>query len=595
MSNAIVNNRIAITRRTAVALAAVAGLGAVCLPPTRAYAFSSPDDVKAVAHEISDTYGDLFASLKSRDFVKAKELAHTGSDQVTQLQSMLDDPLWVIAQWIPVYGEDVSAAHKLTETLGKLTGSAIVPLCDFLAETPLNALFRVNDFGNMDIDMTALKALVAIAEDAIPAFKESRESLASIGDLHIEELDAVVAKAKGYIDPLDEKLFKYEKLIPLLPQIFDDEGRERLYLVVAQNNVEMRSLGGFPGAWCPVRVNRGTVIFGDVTNVYQVIPVNRDRWLEITDDEYDLFGESIAYMPGNDTIIPDFPRVCDLWSQFWEIYQGRAVDGVIAVDPILFQDIIGLTEGIEMYDGTVVDGTNAARVLMHDTYWNHMDSAKDMDAYFSEVAGSAVHAIVNEFNSIDLKKFRKVLSRGIDNGNLIMWLADPTEQDALRSFGATGELSYDEAKPILGIYLSNESYSKIDWWLDRDIVVGGAVQNDDGSTTTPVTLELFNTATWEEIDAANAYIAGENPAKYDKDDAMYWIFLYAPAGGSIDDVEVTGQCELTTKQHNGLQVWTGRAHVQIDKPVTVKFKATTSPSAESPLAIRKTPTVQDVR
>ena len=595
LSHTIRTRSTGIARRSAIALGAGIALGACVCVPQRALAISTPDDVQAIASNISSTYSDLFAAIKARDFEKANELAHTGSEQVAELQSMIDNPLWVIAQWIPVYGEDVSAVHKLTHILGDLTDNALLPLCECLVQTPLKELFRVNDYGNMDIDMTALNTLVGILHDAIPNMSSAQEELDSIGDLHVEQLNEVVSKARDYIEPLNTKLFKYAELIDCLPQIFDDEGRERLYLVVAQNNVEMRSIGGFPGAWCPVRVNRGTVMFGDVTNVYEVIPVDDTHRLDITDEEFNLFGESISYMPGNDGIIPDFPRVCDLWSQFWKYYQGRDVDGVIAVDPIFFQDVLGLTDGVTLSDGTKIDGTNAARILMHDTYWDNMGSGSAMDSFFSRVASSAVHAIVQNFNEIDLRKFRKVLSAGIEKGNLILWLANEAEEQALDRIGATGAMKYDATSPILGAYISNESYSKIDWWLDRTIEVGSATDAKDGGKTYPVEFSLTNTATWEEIEAANDYIAGENPAKYSKDDMMYWLYFYAPAGGSIEVLDIDGQCELAEAVHNGLQVWFGRAHVQIDVPLKIKLSVTASPDAEKKLSVRTTPTVQDVR
>jgi hypothetical protein len=397
--------------------------------------------------------------------------------------------------------------------------------------------------------------------------------------------------------PLQGKLGKLTDLLALVPDLLGADGQQRNYVIVAQNNVEIRSTGGFAGAWCPVHAVNGSVSLGDVTDVYGVIPTNSDVMLDITDEEFNLFGGSISYIPGNDGLDPDFPRVCDLWSQFWSIYQYETLDGVIALDPVLFQSTVGLSGGVTLEDGTAIDGTNTVRTLLHDVYWNYMDYPDLMNEYFAMAAGAAAHGIVDNLGNMDLADLFTAVNNAIDDGHLFLWLADADGQAVLSELNCTGELTYDETEPVLGVYLSNCSYSKIEWWLDESLVVGNPVTNADGSLTYPVSLELTNTVTWDEINAANAnaYIYGSSDLKYSIDDMVDWLFLYAPAGGYIDGIQTQGAVELTEGTHNGLQVYFGLAHMLIDQPVSVTFQVTVSPRAAKELAVRKTPTVQDYR
>lgn len=584
------------TSRRAFVIGGVAvGVVAVAATATPAMAAGTIDDLKAKASEITDAYREIVESLKAGDFLHAQELVRNASESVSAFKKDLDGPLWRVAEFVPVLGSDVKAARSLVGILDGLTSDALIPIVDVLAQTSLDRLFFKNEQGDIQIDLPTVSSIADIVTASLPTIRDALKKIADIGELHIDQLKNAVDQVKEIADPLSKKIDKFGELLGVIPQLLGEDGQSRLYLVVAQNNVEIRCTGGFAGAWCPIHVSNGVVSMGDVTDVYSVIPVNPDYRLAITDEEWYLFGESISYMPGNDGLIPDFPRVCDLWRQFWEYYQWEHVDGIIAVDPIFFQSMVGLTPGIAMDDGTWLDGTSTARVLMHDTYWNYMGDGNAMDEYFAAAASAAVEAIFDNISNIDIIAALKAIQAGMDNYNLLMWLADPEECAVLESFNCTGGFKHDEATPELGIYVSNASWSKIEWWLDEDFQLGAPVKNADGSTSYQAKLVLSNAATWEEINAADAYIVGTNPEKRDRDDILDYLFLYAPAGGRIDNLTIDGDAELEQTYHEGFQLYWGLAHMQIGTPVTVEFTVTTSPRATEELIVRRTPTVQNVR
>ena len=403
--------------------------------------------------------------------------------------------------------------------------------------------------------------------------------------------------AKEKLAPLAGELDEVGELLEVLPGILGASG-ERVYAVLAQNNVEIRSTGGLPGQCCRVAVRDGLLSLGEVQAISRFMNPTNDEAMcvPLADEEVALYSRSVGYMSVNVNCIPDFPRVCDIFGQLWFATNNEHVDGFVALDPIFLQMLMGLTRGTQTSDGTVLDGTSTVRVLMHDTYWRYLDDYGATDAYFAEAASAALDCIMGGVPSMDPGALLQAVRRGIDGGNLLMWSANADEQAIIEGLGASGEVSLDPAAPQLGVYLNNGSWSKFEWYLDLDFSMGEARGNADGSRTYPCSLRLANAMTPEELEASNANITGFNPAKRSEDDMLEVLNLYAPAGGHIEVVSSNGQVDLADdKTYRGLQVVCGEAHVQIGAPAEMTFNVTVSPEAARELSVRIPPTVQDYR
>jgi hypothetical protein len=384
-----------------------------------------------------------------------------------------------------------------------------------------------------------------------------------------------------------------------VPDLLGADGQQHEYLIVAQNNVEIRSTGGFTGAWIPLYVSNGAIYMGDVYNVGEYLPSNDSYRVYATDEEYALFGDSVAWVPGNVGADPDFPRVASIWSELALAQRGEVINGILAVDPVFFQSVIGLTNGAVMSDGTTIDGTNAATVLMHDTYWKYMDYPTLMDEFFADAVSVAVDALMNSIQDIDVSRLMTVVNDAIDERHLLLWFADSAAEEVLEEIGCTGSLSHDETKPIFGVYMYNVTWSKIEWWLNSDVQVGAETVNADGSRSYPVTVTFTNIMTYDELYATggNQYILGEHTdIKLSDDDIVDQIYLYAPAGGYIADDSYSGtMLYWQDATHDGLQVKTGQIHARIDEPVQIQCTVTTSPLAKEALTVSKTPTLEELR
>ena len=585
------------TRRAFVAggicLAAVAAAGAA----TPAMAADLVEGLKAKAGDVSDLLNETLAAFKELDFASAGELAAKTSAAVSDFQSQMQGPLWGAAEWVPVLGQDVKAARTLVDTLASLVDGALVPVSQALSAVELDRLVVAEGSDRVRFDVAAIKAVADAVRQAAPVLDEAASTVGGMGETHIAQLTEVVDMAKEKIAPLAGELDEAGSLLEVFPRLLGASG-ERVYGVLAQNNVEIRSTGGLAGQCCRVAVKDGLLSLSEVEGVRNFMNPGDDEAMcvPLTDEEIALYSKSVGYMSVNTNCIPDFPRVCDIFDQLWLATNNEHVDGFVAIDPIFLQSLMGLTHGTQTSDGTVLDGESTVRVLMHDTYWRNLDDYAATDVYFTEAASAALDCIMGGVPSMDPKALLQAIRRGIDGGHLLMWASDADEQAVIEGLGASGEVALDPAAPQLGVYLNNGSWSKFEWYLNIDFSMGEAVGNAEGSKTYLCNLRLTNVMTPEELEASNAVITGFNPAKISEDDMLEVLNLYAPAGGHIEVVSSNGQFVFADdKAYRGLQVVCGEAHVQIDAPAEISFNVTVSPEAAQELSVRIPPTVQDYR
>ena len=585
------------TRRAFVAggvcLAAVTVAGAA----TPAMAADMVDGLKAKAGDVSDLLNETLDAFKGLDFASAGELAAKTSAAVSDFQSQMQGPLWGAAEWIPVLGQDVKAARTLVDTLASLVDGALVPVSQTLSTVEFDKLVVADGSDRIQFDVAAIQAVADAVRQAAPVLDEAASAVGGMGETHVAQLTEAVDMAKEKLAPLAGELGEAANLLEALPGLLGASG-ERVYGVLAQNNVEIRSTGGLPGQCCRVAVKDGLLSLGEVEGVRNFMNPGDDEAMcvPLTDEEVALYSRSVGYMSVNTNCIPDFPRVCGIFSQLWYATNGEHVDGFVALDPIFLQMLTGLTQGTQTADGTVLDGGSTVRALMHDTYWRNLDDYAATDAYFAEAASAALDCIMGGVPSMDPGALLQVIRRGIDGGHLLMWASDADEQAIIEGLGASGEVALDPAAPQLGVYLNNGSWSKFEWYLDADLSVGEAAANADGSRTYPCSLRLANAMTPEELEASNVVITGGNPAKRSEDDMLEVLNLYAPAGGRIEVTGHNGQVDLADdKTYRGLQVVCGEAHVQIGAPAEITFNVTVSPEATRELSVRIPPTVQDYR
>ncbi len=577
-------------RRVAAVVAAIVAVVLVAFGVSGFMLFNSAKTVKSQAKETVEIVGGLKDKVTSGDFTTLPDDAKKIDELCSSMKKETSSPVWTMASFIPVYGGDINAARTMVDALSDVSSGALVPMADNLAQATPGKLFQ-----DGTINVSALQAVADSLSDSSKAFKSANKKVQDIGDTHIAQVTELVDKAKDGFATLNGVVNAAEKVAPVLPQMLGANGQTRNYLLYAMNNVEIRACGGFGGSQGLISVTDGQMSIGEFV---PRIGLSEDEAVESVDEEDEaLFGNhSNLYNSGN-TYSPDWPRNSQRVAALWKSQYGQDVDGVVGIDPVFLQYLLGLVGNVSLPDGTVVDGTNAAKVLMHDVYWNY--PVEESDGIFASVASAAFDKILGGIGDVDVTKLVGAFERGAEEGRLIAWMRNDDEQNAIKETGIDASLPDPDdpsADPVAGVYFNNLSFSKLDWYLNADTQIGQGVKNGDGTCSYRITVTLTNIMTQEEAGKLPDYVAaGASDAA--RDDERLNVSVFAPTGGNISDLTVEGtQFGLGAATWHGIPFYSGTVDLHAGETTTITYTLTTSAEAgDKPLTLRQTPTCQAAR
>ena len=576
----------------------------------------------------------LVSQIQSGDVQGAQRTATNLNSIAKELDANVNGPLWVPLTFVPVYGDDVKSIRTLAEVANKLSEQVLIPITQGLS-TDGNARLFVDGGFNIPV-IQAMLTPIGTASDTI---RECARQVNELGEPHIVQLMSPVMTVKSLMSVLSEVSGYASDLSQALPGILGANG-PRTYLIMACSEAELRSVGGFPGSTGLMTVDNGKLEIGEMAAPNLSFAQSEDEVLELTDEERTLFGTRAGEYFYDAGYNPHFPRAAEIMKSIWDANKKPPFDGIISVDPVFLQSILELTGGVTTSDGVAVNGSNAAEVLMNSAYIMYStesfedestessDIAADdqktayalasakQNAFFSEVASLALDAFFGNIDSVSMLSAVQVIGDSIADKRIYMWVANPEEQAVIEKLDAACAISMSEANPELGVYLATTVASKGNWYINSDTTVGNETKNADGSTSYSVTTTITNTLSPD--DAANLPAILTTPDQYavdkvrSKGDMILDVYLFAPMGGVITDLQVEGDFApdtffddvgvwytqpgiepMTRATYNGHEVWYGVTMIEGLQSTTLTYTVTTSPNAVETLVIDTTPLGQE--
>jgi hypothetical protein len=307
--------------------------------------------------------------------------------------------------------------------------------------------------------------------------------------------------------------------------IFLGSENDKRYLLVFEDNAEMRASGGFVGSYALVDVSRGVV-----TNVEA--PAG---------GSYDTKGGMNKYIipPQPLTLInrrwyfwdanwwPDWEKSAKKLSWFYEKSGGPTTDGVISFTPSVLEHILHIIGPVDMTD------TNGM-VMTSDNLWANMRAAieaeKSSDANLpydlaenkpKKIIGQMTQKLMSELpQRLDRDKFIAILSslqQDLNEKQILIYLKDSDLQAEAESRNWSGRIK-ETNKDYLLVVDTNIAGGKSDRLMTENIDHHADVQAD-GSIIDTVTITRTNIAT------SSLLFSGERNVD--------WLRIYVPAGSQL--------------------------------------------------------------
>lgn len=565
-------------------LAVIVVVGGVC----GFFMLRDYQEINAQVPNLMEEATSLKDAVMAGDGETVRNTAAEIAGQVSDIHNRLEGIPWKLASFVPVVGSDVSTVRTVVAEADRLCQYALIPACDSLGDLNLSNLMT-----DGAINVGLLQSLADTLQSVAPVVEQSAETIADLPEPNIGKVREVVTKVQSVFEKANSAVTAINEIAPYLPQMLGADG-VRNYLLIAQTNSEVRSTGGLPGSMGVLSIANGNISLGEFEPGAALHHYDTPSF-GVTDEEVSLFS-GVGVAPTSTTLIPDFQRAASILCQIWCDQKGGTLDGAIAIDPVFLQHLLALTGGFTAADGTVVNGDNAARLLLHDAYQN-METSQT-DTFFSSVADMAFDNVLGNLSNISLGSLGQTITDAIDNRQVQVYMTNPDEENAMVQLGCSGNLNSDETAPEVGIYLNDATWSKISWYLSVDTQIGEGTHNADGTTTYHVTTTLKNSLSPNEASTLVEYITGYNPSKRDVTDMLDIVYIFAPAGGSISNMTYTDDsgntAAISEATYNGRQFFTNTAQILGEKQVTYTYDVTVSANATEPLGVDTTPTAQSI-
>lgn len=548
----------------------------------------------AIAQAVQGAQG-VSAAMSSGD-AKAAQAA------VAQLQQGVDaayrqtsQPAWAVPTVLPVIGSDVQAVRGAVSIMHTVSSEALPDLSAAAGNLSANAI-SVKDG---TVSMPALSKSADGLAHASTVLNDATVELGNLPTPHVEQLRTALDAATGKFDEIAGLVDTYARIAQVVPPMLDLDGQgARTYLVIAQNNSEVRPTGGLPASWGTVTVQNGKLTLGDFTSESS-LPLLSQSVLDETDEEKGLFGSNLTTKPHDVNFTPDYPRAAQIAQAMWSNARQQQVDGVIMMDPVLLQNLLAVTGGMTASNGVKLDGTNTAQYLLHDTYFAKLTPTAQ-DQLFATVAHDAFSHVLAQAGANSTTLVKSVMDSA-SQGHLLVWLSRASEQQHLSGTAIAGELETKPASPTAGVYFSDGTQGKMDWYLDRSVSASKTQELSSGAAQYALHVTMRNSLAASDVASLPAYVTGEGMSAQTEGvqpgDIWTMVYIYAPADGRLVDWKLSdGSSFDTISVHKGLTVGAKRVVLKpgesFDFTVTVE---TSARAAGEQLAIRQTPLIRDER
>lgn len=158
--------------------------------------------------------------------------------------------------------------------------------------------------------------------------------------------------------------------LPLLKYLPDLAGldQEKTYLVLFQNNMELRPTGGFIGSYGVVTVKNGEIVKIQTDDIYNLDKLSIGKLKVPPPAPLATYGKQEYLFLRDANWSPDFPTAAQNIKWFWNEERKNAglpplqPDGIIAITPDFIANFLELTGPIEA-DGMTFDSKNFASEL----------------------------------------------------------------------------------------------------------------------------------------------------------------------------------------------------------------------------------------
>lgn len=508
----------------------------------------------------------MITAFGSRDLALAEtELASTKQSLESAKKSWgLVAPL----RYVPLLGlylkdiDHVFVASKIGTEVGDQVISAIKPYGDIMGFTGTSG-------GDLQL-ATAEDRIVFVAETVeklAPQMDEISVKLKAInsefqainekrypGSVGGKQIRQKIVDLKSMVATAAESLGQFQPIVKLLPDLLGNPDPKK-YLIMFQNDAELRPTGGFLTAYATMKITKGKIEPGISEDIY-TLDAGFKKKVPAPDPIKKYLPLVYTWNLRDMNLSPDFKDSMDTFTGYMsEVPNAPEFDALVAIDtevPVRILKVLGPI-GVPGFGGKftaeIDPRCDCPQVIYELENIITRPTYEIREGRKSILGPLMTSMLANMMGSPKAKwaEFFNIFSDSIKQKHLLMYFKDPNKQNAVEVLGAAGRIN-DYAGDYLHINDTNFAGAKSNMFVTQEVeqVVSIAA---DGSLTKKLTLTYKNPRAGDDCNLEHGKLCLNGQLRT-------WQRIYVPKGAVLKSAKGY-ELDATTTEDLGKTVFEG--------------------------------------
>ena len=423
---------------------------------------------RKISNQAYDGYAFILDAGKNATKIQFNNAVVAFEKALEEFNNASDD-LWFITSDKTFYAKNQGAGQAAAALIegGKnfaLAGGYFLEALDHFNNIPLYFVSANNEDTVEKPSITdTLKLGLEKTDLAITEINKAKEQLFSVDESILPaEIALKITFAKSKISEISNFLNALSEHFPAILKLLGDRYPHR-YLIILQNNNEIRPTGGFIGSYAILDINDGYIEKLDVHDVYD-IDGSFGGYIEPPEVLKD-FTNNWRFRDGNYS--PDFPTSAKKLIWMLQKEGGPSVDSVIAINQGLLKTMLEITGPVQVGEFGKLDSENYNLLLSYiieGKIWGEEDPKHILKVFVPAFK----EAILKEEN---LSKVGSKIYRAIQQKHIMMYSPDIEIQSLFENFDLSGGVYKNEKdEDYLSIIHASIGGTKSDQFVQETIV-----------------------------------------------------------------------------------------------------------------------------
>ncbi|WP_235835577.1 MULTISPECIES: DUF4012 domain-containing protein [Arthrobacter] len=516
----------------------------------------------------------LKESILKNQVAEASSLAEQLKQHTAAARRAAADPLWSLASATPWIGSNLSATSEIARSADDVATLGVAPLVKVYDSVNWDKLIP----SGAGTDLGPIREAAPAVTSAARAVRDSADRLNRIdtGSL-LPQIAEPLAQAKQQLASVVDELETASDAAQLAPAMLGAD-QPRHYLLLVQNNAEVRATGGIPGALVVLTADKGKISLSDESSATELGTFSPP--IAVDPEQERIYSSRMGTFMQDVNFTPDFPTAASTALKMWEQKKGEKLDGAVSIDPVALGYILDATGPVTLQDPQLraltagklpaeLSGKNVVKTLLSDVY-AEIKEPKVQDAYFSVVAKDVFGALTS--GKGEAKTLLAGVGKGVEERRILLWSANTAEQSVLGKYTLSGSISGPSVPAAqFGAYFNDGTGAKMDYYLKQTVQLVEQC-GADGYGTVKVRITSTNTAPADAASSLPDYVTARGVYGVPAGSVQTNVLAYGPSQAQVETATQDGkQVPFGAQRHDDRPVGTLSLQLAPGQSSTVEF------------------------